>query len=100
MWDAFNKVSRRRQSAAGLNPLTYVEVEAFSRLTLTYLSAWEVDLLMRIDDAIIETIHASQPKPDAGPVEVAIDDVAGLKAMFANVPNRQVVHLPANRPGG
>lgn len=74
----------------GLTPLSYLEIDAFSRLTLTDLTAWEIDLLMQIDDAVLETLQEQAAKPD-GPSEVPVTDVAGLRAMFSNVPNRQVI---------
>jgi hypothetical protein len=42
------------------NPITYTEVEAWSRLTRTFPTPWEVSALMRIDDAVL----AAQSRPD------------------------------------
>lgn len=47
---AFLQLSARRQSGMAVNPLTYSELEAFCRLTKVEFSAWQVSVLMRLDD--------------------------------------------------
>ena len=77
-----------------VNPMTYQELDAFSRRCLVDLSAWEVEVLMRVDDAVVTAVHESAPTVTASgdpspPAEVTADDGAGGKAMFRSLAARK-----------
>ena len=55
---AFLQLSARRQSGMAVNPLTYGELEAFCRLTKVEFSAWQVSVLMRLDDLATVLVDA------------------------------------------
>lgn len=87
----------RRQSGMGVNPLSDLELEAFDRRTCAELSAWEKDLIMRLDDAVIAAVRGDAPtapakKPDgepADPIEVTPDNPQGVAAMFRGIAARK-----------
>ncbi len=64
---AFLQLSARRQSGMAVNPLTYSELEAFCRLTKVEFSAWQVSVLMRLDDLALriadERSKGAKPRP-------------------------------------
>ena len=47
------------------NPISFSEIEAFKRQTLTPLSVWEVRLLRRIDQAVLPILN---PAPESNTV--------------------------------
>lgn len=69
------------------NPLTYLELEAFERKNLVRFSAWEADLIMRLDDAVMGVWAEAASKPSGSkakdePELIPADNIKGLKAMF------------------
>lgn len=57
VWNLFAQVSAARTgSGFGPNPLTYSEIDAFSRLTGWTLDPWEVDAIRALDDAYITAV--------------------------------------------
>lgn len=58
------------------NPLTFVEMEAFERKALISFSAWEADLIMRIDDTILDVFARNAPK-SSGKTK-AVDEPEGI----------------------
>lgn len=62
--------------------MTYTELEAFQRTRLIKLSAWEVELIMRLDDATLEG-WASKTKTTAKTPEegnkVEMSDSKGVR---------------------
>ena len=68
-----------------LNPISYAELDAFCRRTLIEPSVWEVDLIMRLDDAALSAMRGGSrpaPKPTDPPEAVPVENVSGLKALF------------------
>jgi hypothetical protein len=50
LWGGFVELSAARSSTdAGPNPVGWLEIEAWARLTRRSLSAWEVDVLRSLD---------------------------------------------------
>ena len=55
VWFWFHEITRRRAPGFdGASPLTFTEVESWSRLTGTEIRPWEVELLFTIDDAFLD----------------------------------------------
>lgn len=68
-----------------LNPLSYQELDAFCRFSLIEMSAWEADLIMRLDDAALSAMRGATkvvPKRDDPPEEIPVENVSGLKALL------------------
>lgn len=64
------------------NPLSFTEIEAFCRLRQVTLSAWEVGVICRMDDAVM-AVWAEEAKPkgrETGPVQAS--NTAGVRGLF------------------
>jgi hypothetical protein len=79
-WRWFCQLSRRRQSGMAACPLTYTELEAFERKALVEFSAWQADLIMRLDDAVL-AVWAEKAKPGGSPTEIVASDTESLRTM-------------------
>ncbi len=75
------------------NPLLPSEVETYCRQTLTSLSAWEADVLYRVDDAVLAVWNASTGKasrPGHEPESsIPATNTKGLKALFQGLAARR-----------
>lgn len=85
VWDDYRRLARRRQIGMDACPITYEAVEAYSRLTARNLEPWVVDLVMRIDDALLaqgraENKPGAPPPPDDNTVPVT--DGKTMKSLF------------------
>ena len=73
------------------NPLTFVEMEAFERKALVSFSAWEADLIMRLDDAILDVFARNAPKPSGRakaadePEGIPITDTKSVKGLLRGI---------------
>jgi len=68
LWSAYIRLHARRSSNGfGSNPLTWSDIEAFSRLSGIRLLPWEVEIIESIDNAYIakqaEDAKAKVDKP-------------------------------------
>jgi hypothetical protein len=77
VWQAFVDLAGTRQVGMAANPITFSEIEAFKRQTLTPLSAWEVRLLRRLDQAVLPILN---PAPASNTVNVR--DGKGVLSMI------------------
>lgn len=80
------------------NPLTYLELEAFERKTAREQSVWEVELIMRLDDAVRGVNVKDAPKPSASPDQpAAVDaaDVKGVRSLFLGLAARRAASQTA-----
>lgn len=59
------------------NPLTFAEIEAYSRTTLAGLSAWSVRLIRRLDQAVLPILN---PAPESSTVSAR--DGKGVLSMI------------------
>lgn len=51
LWNVFLRLANRRGSNGfGANPISWAEIEAFSRLTRTHLTPWEVEIIETLDN--------------------------------------------------
>lgn len=83
VWRWFCRLSARRQAGMAANPLTYQELEAFERKNLVCLSAWQADLIMRLDDAVLAVWNqkALRTGSDNQTTDIPVSDVEGIRAM-------------------
>lgn len=65
LWGVFMAWSAHRRSGLGLHPLTYVDVEAWSRLYGVRLTPWELDTLFELDAAALRIAASNQPRAPA-----------------------------------
>jgi len=66
-----------------------MEIDAWSRLTKTRLSPWDVSVIRRIDAAVLAEWHKKQPKltqetapNQSEPISVPMTDVAGISSLM------------------
>jgi len=64
--------------AAAIAPISYAEIEAFNRSACAALSAWDVLLIRRVDDAIRAVALGVKSKPAS-----IADTKAALRAVIA-----------------
>lgn len=53
-WSAFSEMHRARQSGMAVNPIPFVEIDAWQRVTGIELDAWEVTAIRAIDDEFLK----------------------------------------------
>ncbi len=81
-----------------LNPLTYTEIEAFVRLTHTALSAWEVDVICRLDTAAraaMDQKAVRPPKATDPPEAIAASNTAGVGALLRGLATKKAAQIAA-----
>ena len=79
-------MARRRQSGMAANPISYADIEAFERKTLQTFSAWETDLIVRIDDTIL---GAMRPPPDSpAETEADVKDPKAVRGLLSGIRDR------------
>lgn len=61
----FAELSRGRPVGMGLAPLSWCEIDAWSRLTGTRLQHWELRALLALDGAWLRAAAKGRPKPAA-----------------------------------
>lgn len=49
LWDAFTDLGAKRRAGMGASPLTFVDIESWSRLYGVRLNPWELDTLIQLD---------------------------------------------------
>jgi hypothetical protein len=95
IWEHFIKLIRRRQSGMAANPLTDEALEAYERRALVGFSAWEKDLIFRVDDAVL-AVWAEQTKTGApAEVEAPIDDPGAVRGLLSGIRERMAAGSPA-----
>jgi len=62
LWDWFMNLNYSRPSGMGISPITYSELKAWTELTGVQLSHWEVDVIKRLDNKVVEVVGALQSK--------------------------------------
>lgn len=93
--DWFSALSSRRTVGMAANPISYAEIEAWSRLTDTRPTPWEVSILVRLDDAFLA--KASQTTDDKEPTGAGPDAV---NALMASVTGKKSRKSKRNTPDG
>ena len=82
----------------GIGPITFLEIEAYQRLQLVSMTAWEVALLRRLDDAVrvvmsADTKGKAKPKPEAVETQIPADKPSMIKSLFRGIAARKAVEL-------
>lgn len=86
------------------NPISYTEIEAFARSLRTQFTAWEIDVLVRIDDAFLnaEASVPSKPASDNEAAAIPVSDAKGVRNMFRGLKafKRQQAEQRKESPNG
>lgn len=53
LWAIWRELDRTRSSGFGVNPISYLEIEAFCRITGEQLEPWEARAVRAVDDAYV-----------------------------------------------
>lgn len=81
MWAWFCELSAARQSNGySIGPISFSDIDAWSRLTRSDPTPWEVALIRRIDAAIIPVLNGRSSRPTNA---VSVNNVEGVAALFA-----------------
>lgn len=98
IWDTFTKLANRRQSGFGVNPLSDLDLQAYKANRRVDLSSWEVDLIFRLDDKVLEvmsqkTTPATSPKTEdataGGGATIPVQNVEGVRTLFQSLKARR-----------
>ena len=93
LWGVFLALSSRRTAGMAANPITFADIEAFQRLTLTDLSAWEVDVICQLDNAVLSAwageVKKARPAAEPAKAEIPINDTKSMKALFRGLATRK-----------
>lgn len=88
LWAAYRDLAEARSSGMGPSPIGFAEIEAYQRVMLNPLTAWQARLIRRLDVVVLAALNPDNK--DAQAVEhVAANDTAGLKAMFGGMAARR-----------
>lgn len=82
LWDAFVDLNATRGGGFGPGPISYAEIEAWSRVTRHPVSAWDVAVIRRCDET---ALLAWQPKRKPRPGEprlIDARDASGVRSIF------------------
>lgn len=86
LWVHYQRLSRRRSAGMGANPISFLELEAYERKSLIDFTAFETDLLMRVDDAVLGAWAGERPasgKPESS--SIPSDDAQGVRSLFRGI---------------
>ena len=60
LWALWRELHASRSSGMAVNPISYVEIEAFCRLTGEQLDPWEARAIRAVDDAYLAGLNAKR----------------------------------------
>jgi hypothetical protein len=63
LWAIFVRLSGRRGSS-GSGPITYLEIDAFQRITGTRLNGWEIEMIEALDRCYLAEWHRAKASTD------------------------------------
>jgi hypothetical protein len=76
----------RSNNGFGINPVSYLEIDAWARLMRVRPEPWEVRLLRKIDDAILHEIAVRSERKET---DIPVSDVGRVSALFSGIKARQ-----------
>ena len=90
VWEWFAALDRRRTNGGlGANPLQPSEVQAWFRQMGLAPTPWELDLIYRLDEAILAKVNKPAEGQDEPHRLISTKDTAGVKYIFAKLEARQ-----------
>jgi hypothetical protein len=85
LWVWFCELSSARSSNGyGLNPITFPEIYAWTRLMGVRPTPWETSVLRRMDAAVLSVLN----KQSGSEKDVSAKDAAGVKSLFVGLKAR------------
>lgn len=73
----------------GINPLTYLELEAYERKALNPLPAWETALIFRLDRVVRAALQQESKNDQVqADTEVSINDRKGVRGLLSGIRDR------------
>lgn len=81
------------------NPITYSEIESFNRLTFAGLGPWEVDLICRIDNAVLAALAGISEKANGEPQIVPFSDAEAIRAFMTRLTIQHNARLDTKKGG-
>lgn len=64
LWTAFVRIRRRNAgNGFGATPITWADLDAYSRLSGLRLLAWEIEIIELLDDALLASYREQQDDP-------------------------------------
>lgn len=64
IWRAFCRLHARRSSGFTINPITWPDIDAFTRLSGQRLTPWEISLVEELDDLFRMDRSKTKDQPD------------------------------------
>lgn len=102
-WRKYRLLHRRRGSGMEANPVSYTELEAFKAATRTFVSGWEADLIMRMDDAALAAWRAdaadAQKTPDER-AQISMKNPKGILALMRGMRSKKDAEMDAREAKG
>lgn len=71
-----------------------LEVEAYQRQLLVNFSAWQVETIILLDDAVRGVWATTDKTPATDNATVAIDDRKGVRGLLSSIRDRMAVRNP------
>ncbi|MHA6690600.1 phage tail assembly chaperone [Devosia sp. A449] len=66
LWTAFIRIRRRNAgNGFGATPITWADLDAYSRLSGLHLRPWEIETIERLDDALMTSMAELKPSEQA-----------------------------------
>ncbi|WP_425468453.1 phage tail assembly chaperone [Phyllobacterium endophyticum] len=91
IWDWFVQLHNSRETGFSANPISFLEVEAFCRLTGALIDPWELSVIRRMDQAVLAIINKTgKHEPSESQATAADVQEAKLRIRGAAT-NRRVV---------
>jgi len=73
----------------GPGPISYQEIDAYRRMTLDDLTAWEVRLIKRVDITVLAAIAGNSPStskpPSSDEKAIPVGDPKSLKGLLRGI---------------
>lgn len=90
MWRAFVDLTGTRQSGMSVGPITFLEIQAYRSATLADLTAWEVGLIRRLDQAALAVVAGNAPTHQGSEpqTQVDINDRKGVRGLLSSIGER------------
>lgn len=98
VWAWFSALSKTRQPGMGIGPITYLEIEAYQRLEIVRMTAWEVGLIRRLDDAVRVVMSDKPSAPAAAETikpDIPIQNTGAIKTLFRGLAAQKQAQLQA-----
>ncbi|MCO4316346.1 hypothetical protein M8997_004055 [Phyllobacterium sp. 21LDTY02-6] len=91
IWDWFVQLHNLRSIGFSANPISFLELEAFCRITGALITPWELSVLRRIDQAVLGVINKTDRQAPSESQATTADVAEAKLRIRGAVANRRVV---------